>query len=726
MRTVAILLGVFVTLAAAREAKADANTYCVGGFEFDSGTVTRNECGAHAAEYLCWHWHREMFVVGRDGKCRTCWDMCDSTCDTVMPIEHPEFSRASLYDCRRAEALKPGKEQIYVRDGVAVAVAPPPPPPAMAIRADIVRVSPGPYSVGDDLDLAVRAVGTDGKPRPVQGGEVIVAGPDGKEVLRVPVTIAPDGTASAKLKIPAGGALSLRFVPKGIRLDVTEKLGAITSAPFALSVSLCRLRGVMDAPGNKQVLVAGAPVSLRGHLTDKNGNSVGREALSAGMRALFVVDLGGGKTQKVEGTVAADGAVTASFTPPPPISDSDEVAIRLLGDGGAGDLCPGAPAVARLTKLGVGIDLGATPATCYVGMPCRVTLSFLLPVAGDSRAPAEAFVRDPALAVTATLNDEALGTFAADRPGDPASTWTLNFEPKMIAEVALEAIASVLGKQVTERRMLKVREPIVLELPAELDLGTINAGAAWHGTCKTLDFSRSRGVEEQEFRLESTKALGCETTLVANADGMRYPVPAGIQFTVGIDRAVPICLDDVPRCASESPEPVTLTVKALSPDFPDQVRTVRIRWKVTGRSFLSCHAWWIALLAGTVVTAFIAYGILAPHSFATDDAIKLAGKEQGLARATARRLRDLPGGKRGFYRSAATGVREDGSATDKHRQATFVLAAVRGAVVIRSTGGLRRLNRQTRKFEDVPVEKGGYAVSKNVTYQAGSLYFLIT
>ena len=196
--------------------------------------------------------------------------------------------------------------------------------------------------------------------------------------------------------------------------------------------------------------------------------------------------------------------------------------------------------------------------------------------------------------------------------------------------------------------------------------------------------------------------------------------------TLGTDKQQPICLADIPFCAGESPAPITLTVKALSKDFPDQVRTIRVRWRVQGRSFLACHWWWLAFAGGGLGLALIGYGWVRPDRFAMHDAVKLAGKREQLARAVARRLRDLPGGKPGWYRSSATGLREDGSATDKLRTAAVELHARRGEVILRSRGGLQRVSPQSKKLEPVPeAAKEGHVASKNIVYNVGSLFFQI-
>ena len=122
----------------------------------------------------------------------------------------------------------------------------------------------------------------------------------------------------------------------------------------------------------------------------------------------------------------------------------------------------------------------------------------------------------------------------------------------------------------------------------------------------------------------------------------------------------------------------------------------------------------------------IVLGFIRPYQFGIDDSIKIATKKDGLQRAVARRLRDLPGGRAGFYRSAATGLREDGSATDRLRTAQLSLHAYKGEILLRCHGSLQRMNPQTRKLDPVEVPSDGYALSRNTVYQVGTLFFQVS
>ena len=297
-------------------------------------------------------------------------------------------------------------------------------------------------------------------------------------------------------------------------------------------------------------------------------------------------------------------------------------------------------------------------------------------------------------------------------------------------QAEIEVVARAGGQEVSDKQRVNIKDPIVLKLPMELDLGRVPAGSSWRINCQPLDFAGSRGVEEQEFLLRVELPPGCKSELgIVDGAGRFLPVGATQdgerRLTLGIDRSVKVCLEP-PRCAGETPSPAILTVKPTSPDFPAEQATVRVIWKVKGKNFLLCNLWWLGILAGGLFFLFILFGFIRPYQFGIDDSVKIATKKEGLQRAVARRLRDLPGGKAGFYRSAATGLRDDGSATDRLRTAQLTLHAYRGDVMIRCKGSLLRLNPQTRKLDPVDVPTDGYAASRNTVYQVGTLFFQVS
>jgi hypothetical protein len=402
--------------------------------------------------------------------------------------------------------------------------------------------------------------------------------------------------------------------------------------------------------------------------------------------------------------------------------------VKLFGEGGNNDVCPGPTANVQLTKLGMAIDVKATHKTCYIGKKCPLEAKFKFPTDPATRTQAEKLATAPDLELIIRRNQNDVGTMNVVTSGDPNTQMTGDFTPSSpgLTEVEVVARSKSLNREITGKTQLKVKDPIELKLPTELDLGTVTAGTGWPAGCAVLDFTDSKGVVEEAFAMKSTVPQGCKSTPALLSDGLGAPLPAGLEVTMDYDtRQLKICLADVPRCADENPAPVELTITPKNPDFPDQVRTVKIKWKVAGRSFLACHWWWIAAGLGGLGLLFIGYGFVKPYNFAAHDAVKMASDRTKLARAVGRRLRELPGGRAGWYRNAATGLREDGSTTTKLSQASVTLHAHKGDVYLKSRGGLQRVHPQSKKLEPLETGKDGVPASKGVIYVIGDLHFSI-
>ena len=85
-----------------------------------------------------------------------------------------------------------------------------------------------------------------------------------------------------------------------------------------------------------------------------------------------------------------------------------------------------------------------------------------------------------------------------------------------------------------------------------------------------------------------------------------------------------------------------------------------------------------------------------------------------------------PKGFLAFVWSATTGLREDGSATNKLGTASVILRARKGEVILDCRGGLTRVNPQSKKLEPVDTGKDGHIASKNIVYNVGSLFFQLS
>jgi hypothetical protein len=468
-------------------------------------------------------------------------------------------------------------------------------------------------------------------------------------------------------------------------------------------------------------------VALSGHLVGPSEQAVGSDQL-AGSTPYFSLEIAGDE-QKVPAVVDASGGITGSVRIPRPATGSAHVTVHLVSEGGQGDVCA-SHVEAEVTALGIAVEISSDRPRCYLERPCAVTARFRLPADPVARRLGEAFLSSPALAVVARTGGTT-SPLATERGGQVDAAWHGTVVPTDTGEVMIEAIGQADGGvEVHGQAAITVEPPIVLSLPTALDLGTVRAGTASNHRCTALDFSKSRGVIYQRFRLTATRPSGCNSFPVVYdaATGVGFPVHGdGVELEVRDDRRVTLCLAEIPRCADESPAPVVLTVQALSPDFPEQHADVEIVWRVAGRSLWACWWWLIAAIAGLTLAVIIGYGFIRPFRFEVDDQVTLSAKREQLARATGRRLRDLPGGRPGWYRSAAVSLLDNGQASARLGQGVVELHARRGEVVIRSRSGLERISPQSKKLEPVAeaARREGHVASRNVVCRAGALFFRI-
>jgi len=266
--------------------------------------------------------------------------------------------------------------------------------------------------------------------------------------------------------------------------------------------------------------------------------------------------------------------------------------------------------------------------------------------------------------------------------------------------------------------------PLELVVPAALDFGELRAGTATLADdhCRVLDLRRSQRLSDHGFRLEFVApGEGCLSSPVRARDSGRADrLP---QDDVRLAPEERFCLE-VPPCAGETaPAGARLVIEPLDPDLADQRAEVALTWTVSGRSWLACHAWWLALVVGVVALLWIIYGFVRPARFAPEVAIYIAGDVAGLKRVAARPLVDVRGSSAGFYRDARLGLTADGELQGKNPGALCWLRARRDVGLVLEGAGIEMQDRRTRKWsvpDDLPT---GHVPSSSAVYRAGGTYF---
>jgi hypothetical protein len=475
---------------------------------------------------------------------------------------------------------------------------PPPPPPPVNLNAEITRLSTGPYGAGDSVRVTAQVITSSGKLRPAQAGEIIVRGPDGRERARVPVRPLPSGQVVALVKLPENtvGNLQLEFVPRGIALQVDETMGTVTGKQHSLRLSSCRLRGHILEPTRGEVVVPESIILLSGELRDKAGQKVSASTLSVLTKPIFIAERADGQTQRHNGSVEADGKISGRMWLKPTSADSEEVLLHLIGEGGPdGELCSAGTTALKLTKLGIGLEIlePQPDGICYTGKPCRVVAQFKLPSSGDAKRNAEAWLRTPGLTLIAKINGDPVTILRPTTLPNGRQAYADSFMPKHPLSMEIEVVVKAGGQEVSDRQRVTIREPIALKLPSELDLGQVPVGSSWRINCGKIDFSKSTGVDEQEFQFHVELPPGCKSELgIADAFGRFLPFASSgaagdsgdRRLVLGLDRSVKLCLTP-PRCAGEKLAPAIVKIKPTSPEFAMEQAVVAVKWQVKGRGF---------------------------------------------------------------------------------------------------------------------------------------------
>ena len=130
--------------------------------------------------------------------------------------------------------------------------------------------------------------------------------------------------------------------------------------------------------------------------------------------------------------------------------------------------------------------------------------------------------------------------------------------------------------------------------------------------------------------------------------GMKLVVPSPL---VVKDETIELCLQVTGCCSDLTPGAATrILLRGQHPHYHPEALPLLVSFSVDKTPFLIC--WWrvIAAILGTLFVIFLLVGFLSPHDFDAVEVIRLAKTEAALQRTSGRRLSDLPGSKRGFYR----------------------------------------------------------------------------
>lgn len=261
---------------------------------------------------------------------------------------------------------------------------------------------------------------------------------------------------------------------------------------------------------------------------------------------------------------------------------------------------------------------------------------------------------------------------------------------------------------------LKVDEWLPLELrvrPDPLDFGSWRGQREGSQRCAELDLSGSRNADRIPLEVIAS-GLPVGVTLAA-------PVP----LRVSGDRAS-VCLQVRGCCGELRALPgARLSVRGRDPHYHPAAVSIGMAFALLPTPWWTC--WWRTIVTGSVglLLAFLIWGFVRPCDFDADATIHLAKNEAALARGSGRRLRDLPGGRRGFYRDARVLFDSSGNAAHSHRGAILILRAARGEPLVMTHTNIEQKSPRTRKWEALPAPIEPGTIRRGIAYRSGDFYF---
>lgn len=322
-----------------------------------------------------------------------------------------------------------------------------------------------------------------------------------------------------------------------------------------------------------------------------------------------------------------------------------------------------------------------------------------------------------------TFNDA--GFFAADgfKPTLKLGTGEVPLTPKgdgtFIGTIAaqgavglgtLQAVFANRWISLVGERAITLDEWIPLDLKvAAIDFGTWTGGRKPSRRCLDLDLTGSVNADK----------VPIEALAKGLSQGYRLEAPSPLQVK---DGKAHVCLI-APGCCTASGTGAALTLRGVDPHYHPGALDAPLAYRVRKTPLLTC--WWpyIAGAIGTIIFIIIVVGWIRPRDFDKEEVIRLAKNEQALARANGRRLRDLPGGKRGFYRNARIALDGAGNAVGATSGANVILRAAKGDPQVEIRGGLEEKDLRTRKFQPVDLSKGPVYLRRGTIYRSGEFFF---
>lgn len=285
-------------------------------------------------------------------------------------------------------------------------------------------------------------------------------------------------------------------------------------------------------------------------------------------------------------------------------------------------------------------------------------------------------------------------------------------------------------------KVVKSLANVRIKATDKLDFTAVTGGCALDEHCKPLDFTGSQALRPGQKLAVSRPAAqpgggaGWPELLVHVRAGAGQPLTPVVRGAPPIlveylaDKPLEVCYA-APRCApipATTAEAVVLQPIGRGLIEADRAATVMMLAAVTPTAWWLCYLPFLLGAAGLALAIFILVGIFKPKQFPKAAMLFVGAQESQLVRDGGRPLYSAPGGRRGFYRSAA--VTFDASGMTVRRGAG-------GALVLHAHGSEIRVEPRTdlevkerSRWRVVPAEEK--MLQRGAVHRVGkSFYFRI-
>jgi hypothetical protein len=248
-------------------------------------------------------------------------------------------------------------------------------------------------------------------------------------------------------------------------------------------------------------------------------------------------------------------------------------------------------------------------------------------------------------------------------------------------------------------------------------------------TPNPLSFGSWLGERLSSKRCATVSLAGSTNADRVSIEAVGAEMPAGLRLLsasplVVKSETIELCVEAPGCCQNLQPAPATrILLRGKHPHYHPEALPLSVDFSVGKTPFFVCYWRVIAAVLGTLLFLFVLYGFLSPHDFDAVEVIRLAKSETALQRTTGRRLRDLPGGKRGFYRNARVAFDANGNTPGRLKDAAIIVRATGSEPLIIVHGTVEHKDLRTRKWEALKTPLDPSALRRGVVYRSGDTYF---